>query len=597
MGRATTYDVPQDRSETASGIALLRDPLTNKGTAFTDEERDALGLRGLLPPHVSTIDEQLRRVMAGLARQPTPLSRYVYLADLRQRNATLYYRAIKDHPGELLPVVYTPTVGEGCLWWSKVFQRSRGLFVTAADRGRIARVLQSWPERDVRLIVVTDGGRILGLGDLGANGMGIPAGKLDLYVACAGVHPAQGLPITLDVGTDNTALREDDDYLGTRQPRLKGAAYDELVEEFVEATQSVFPGVLVQFEDFGNSNAFRLLARYRDSVCMFNDDIQGTGAMGLAGLQTALRITKTALRDQRILFFGAGEAALGIADQIVRALVIEGLTEAQARSHVALMDSQGLVVHARTDLPLQKRPYALDRAPLQGLTSMVDSWRPTALIGASGRAGAFDEAVLRAMAAQNERPIVFALSNPTSKSECTAEQAYGWTAGRALFASGSLFPPVTFEARTIVPGQANNSFIFPGLGFGVLVSAARHVTDEMFQVATRALMAQVDEEDLARGRVYPPSDRIARVAEAVATSVAELAWDRGLARKPRPLDVAAFVRSQRYEPRYEAISPDARRAVLEERSAVVTPSVGSPDEGAQRHDVCGSPHDGATPFP
>ena len=529
---------------------MLRDPLTNKGTAFTDEERDALGLRGLLPPHVSTMDEQLRRVMAGLARQPTPLSRYVYLADLRQRNATLYYRAIKDRPQELLPVVYTPTVGEGCLWWSKVFQRSRGLFVTTADRGRIARILENWPEREVRLIVVTDGGRILGLGDLGANGMGIPAGKLDLYVACGGVHPAQGLPITLDVGTDNTALREDDDYLGARQPRLKGAAYDELVDEFMEATQSVFPGVLVQFEDFGNANAFRLLARYRDRACMFNDDIQGTGAMGLAGLQSALRITRTALRDQRILFFGAGEANLGIADQVVRALVAEGLTPAQARHRIALVDSQGLVVVGRTDLAPQKRPYAVDRAPLQGLASIIDSWPPTALIGATGRAGAFDEAVLRAMANHNERPIIFALSNPTSKSECTAEQAYGWTAGRAVFASGSLFPPVTFDARTIVSGQANNAFIFPGVGFGAIVSGSRRVTDEMFQVATRALVAEVDEEDLASGRIYPPSERIARVAEAVATSVAELAWKRELARRPHPGDVAAFVRSQRYEPRY-----------------------------------------------
>jgi malate dehydrogenase (oxaloacetate-decarboxylating)(NADP+) len=534
----------------ATGVALLRDPLTNKGTAFTNEERDALGLRGLLPPHVSTIEEQLARVMDGLARQPSPLERYVYLADLRHRNATLYYRAIKEQPATLLPIVYTPTVGEGCLQWSQTFHRSRGIFITAADRGRIARVLMNWPARDVRLIVVTDGGRILGLGDLGANGMGIPAGKLDLYIACAGVHPAQALPIALDVGTDNETLRQGRDYLGTRQARLTGAAYDELIEEFIESTQSVFPGVLVQFEDFGNANAFRLLERYRNRICTFNDDIQGTGAMGLAGLQTALRITRGALCDQRVLFFGAGEAALGIADQIVAAMIEQGLTATQARNRIALFDSKGLVAAGRTDLSAHKQPYAFNGPPQPGLVAMIEAWRPTALIGAVGVGGAFDEPVLRTLAAVNERPIVFALSNPTSKSECTAEQAYGWTDGRAVFASGSLFAPVPWKDRTLAPGQANNAFIFPGVGFGAIVSGARRVTNEMFHAAARVLASEVHERDLALGRVFPPSDRIFQVAASVASAVAQIAWQRGLASVPRPDDIEGFVRAQQYEARY-----------------------------------------------
>jgi malate dehydrogenase (oxaloacetate-decarboxylating)(NADP+) len=538
------------RAELPRGVALLRDPALNKGTAFTEQERDALGLRGLLPPHICSQDEQVARVLENFRRLPTDLEKYIFLAALHDRNETLFFRLLVEQPDEMTPIVYTPTVGLGCQQYGHIFQRPRGVFVSAHDRGKVAQVLGNWPTRDVGIIVVTDGERILGLGDLGANGMGIPVGKLSLYTACAGIHPDRCLPVMLDVGTNNAALRDDPLYIGLPEPRLRGEAYDALVDEFIEATQRVFPGVLVQFEDFANHNAFRLLRKYRDRICTFNDDIQGTAAVVLAGLFSAMRVTRGALSDQRLLFLGAGEAATGIADLVVAALVAQGTSEAAARRCCWLFDSQGLVTSARGELGEHKRPYAHEHASVREFQAAVTALRPTGIIGVAAVGGTFTPDVLREMARLNERPIVFALSNPTSKSECTAEQAYAHTDGRALFASGSPFNPVTRGGRTFVPRQGNNSYIFPGVGLGAVACGARHVTDEMFLAAARALAGTVSEADLAQGSLYPPLAKVRDASAAIAAAVARVAYERSLATRPMPDDLDRFIRSQMYEPRY-----------------------------------------------
>jgi len=533
---------------------LLHDPLINKGTAYSLEERDRFGLEGFLPPRVERIEEQTARVLAAVRAKSTPLEKYCYLAALQNENETLFFHTLIGNLAELVPIVYTPTVGQACLDWSRIYERPRGLYITPRQRGHICDVLRRWPHRNIGIIVVTDGGRILGLGDLGANGMGIPIGKLALYVACAGVNPARCLPVMLDVGTDNEAVRDDPLYLGLRQPRLARPAYDALVEEFVTAAQDVFPGVLVQFEDFANVNAFRLLARYRDRVCSFNDDIQGTGAMGLAGMYSALRITGGELADQRFLFFGAGEANVGIGTIVSAALERAGLPAAEALQRCWFIDSKGLVTSGRAELPEHKRPFAQDHAPLTGLLTAVEEIRPTFLIGASGQAAAFTEPVLAAMARLNERPVVFALSNPTSKAECTAEQAYRATQGRAIFAAGSPFAPVTWEGKTYVTGQGNNSYIFPGVGLAVLACGLQRVTDEMYFAAAQALAGQVTAEDLTSSCIFPPAARMREVAAEVAVAVAEVGYAQHLALAPRPRDLVAHIRASRYEgiypPRY-----------------------------------------------
>jgi malate dehydrogenase (oxaloacetate-decarboxylating)(NADP+) len=534
------------------GAALLRDPALNKGGAFTAAERVALGLEGLLPSRVYTLDEQVALVLENLRRLPTPLEKYIALEGLHNRNETVFFRTIVDHPDEIVPLVYTPTVGAACQQFSHIVQRPRGLFITPEHRGRIAQVLRSWPHRDVAIIVVTDGGRILGLGDLGANGMGIPIGKLVLYSACAGVEPTRTLPVTLDVGTNTETILADPLYCGTPRRRIERAEYDALVEEFVAATQEVFPGVLIQFEDFANVNAFRLLASYRDRVCSFNDDIQGTGAVVLAGLLCAMRVTGQRLADQRVLCLGAGGAAGGLCGTAAAAMAIEGLPEAEARRRLWMFDTKGLVVAGRADLAEQKRPFAHAHAPIGSFLDAVKALKPTAIIGVSAAGGAFTEDVLKAMAAINERPIVFALSNPTAKAECTAEQAYRATEGRALFASGSPFDPVALGERTVVPRQCNNSYVFPGVGLGAIACASRRVTDEMFLAAARTLAAQVSEADLAQGSLYPPLARVREVSARIAAAVAEVAYARGFAAKPRPADVLADVRGQMYEPSYRA---------------------------------------------
>jgi malate dehydrogenase (oxaloacetate-decarboxylating)(NADP+) len=535
-----------------TGVDLLHNPALNKGTAFTKEEREALDLQGLLPPHVSTQEEQVLRIMENFRLKPNNLEKYIHMMALQGRNETLFYRVVLDHIEEMMPIIYTPTVGQACQEYGHIFRRPRGMFISAADRGRVVEVLRNWPNRGVRIIVVTDGERILGLGDLGANGMGIPVGKLALYTACAGVPPSACLPITLDVGTENERLLHDPLYIGLRQRRLRGRAYDELVEEFMAAVQEVFPNVLVQFEDFANVNAFRLLDKYRQRQCTFNDDIQGTGAVALAGLYSALRITGGQLAEQTVLFLGAGEAAVGIADLIVAAMIGEGLPEGEARKRCWLIDSRGLVVKGRAGLATHKLPYAHEHESLPHLLTAVEALHPTAIIGVSGQFGAFTQPVLAAMARLNEQPIVFALSNPTSKAECTAEQAYTGTEGRAIFASGSPFAPVTLGDKTFVPGQGNNAYIFPGVGLGAIACGAKQVTDEMFFAAARALAQQVEEADLAQGLIYPPLNEIREVSAAIAAAVAEVAYQRGLATEQKPDDLLAHIEAQMYVPRYRS---------------------------------------------
>jgi len=537
------------------GTALLREPLLNKGTAFSATERDALGLRGLLPPRINTQADQVRRVLENFRRKPNDLEKYINLAALHDRNETLFYRVVVDNPDEMMPVIYTPTVGLACQQFGHIFQRPRGLFVSIEDLGRVESVLRNWPHRDVAMIVVTDGERILGLGDQGANGMGIPVGKLSLYTACAGVHPKRCLPVMLDVGTNNAQLLDDPLYIGLARQRVRGEAYDALLDEFIAATQKVFPGVVVQFEDFANQNAFRLLHKWRDRICTFNDDIQGTAAVALAGIVSALRVSGSRLGEQTLLFLGAGEAATGIAELAVTAMVADGLDLATARARCWLFDSRGLVHDGRSDLAEHKRPFAHPHAAVESFADAVRALRPTAIIGVAATAGAFTEEVVREMSAINERPIVFSLSNPTSKSECTAEQAYRWSGGQALFASGSPFGPVTLDGRHFVPRQGNNSYIFPGVGLGAIAAKARHITDEMFMAAVHALCAQVTPEDLAQGSLYPPLARVREVSAHIGAAVAQVVFDQGLAGVPRPADLLAHVRAQMYEPEYVEYTP------------------------------------------
>jgi len=534
-----------------TGVDLLHDPTLNKGTAFTEEERKVLGLEGLLPPYVSSLETQVIRVMENFHKKPTDLEKYIFLMSLLDRNETLFYRVVIDKIAEMMPIVYTPTVGRACQEYGHIFRRPRGIFISSKERGRVIDVLKNWPHKDVRIIVVTDGERILGLGDLGANGMGIPVGKLCLYTACAGVNPGLCLPVALDVGTNNEELLNDVLYVGLRQRRLSRELYDDLVEEFITAVQELYPSALIQFEDFATGNALRLLNKYRSQVCTFNDDIQGTGVVGLAGLYSALRIVGGKLRDQKILFLGAGEAGIGIGNIISSALVADGLSEQEARKRCWFVDSKGLVAKSRSDLAEYKLPYAHDYEHIGDFLSAVKSLRPTVIIGVSGQPNTFTQPVLEEMAVYNQRPIVFAMSNPTSKAECTAEEAYTWTNGRAIFASGSPFAPVTFKGKTYVPGQANNAYAFPGIGMGIIACEAMSVTDEMFSVAAKALANEISEDDLAQGRIYPAQTKIRDASAAIATAVAEVAYNQGIARKPKPDDLPTYIKSQMYEPNYQ----------------------------------------------
>lgn len=519
------------------GRALLINPLTNKGTAFTQAERGELGLHGLLPPSVCTLEQQLARTYESFRGKPTALEKYIYLSSLQDRNETLFFRLVHEHLEEMLPVVYTPTVGEACQKFSHIYRRARGLYISYDLRDQIESILHHLPGEEPSVIVVTDGERILGLGDQGAGGMGIPVGKLCLYTLCAGIPPWATLPVMLDVGTDNEERLADPLYLGLRQRRVRGQAYQEFVDGFVAAVMRVFPNVLLQWEDFLKGNAIKQLARFRDRLCTFNDDIQGTAAVVLAGIYGALRITGQPLREQRVLLAGAGAAAQGIADLLVAALREEGLSLSEARRRLWMCDSKGLVTRDRTGLEDFKATYAHDPAEVAGWTAadrsrltleeIIANLRPAILLGTSGTPGTFSEPVVRTMARVNERPLVFPLSNPTSKSECTAEQALAWSGGRAIVATGSPFPPVELGGRRFRIGQGNNAYIFPGVGLGATVGKARRITDGVFFDAAKALAAQVTPGDLAAGAVYPELRRIRECSHAVACAVIRRAVAEG----------------------------------------------------------------------
>ena len=530
----------------------LYDPALNKGTAFSEEERDKLGLWGLLPPGINTMEEQVLRVMGNYNRKTSDLEKYIFLVALQDRNQTLFYRVLTDHLEEMMPIIYTPTVGLACQEFVHIFRRPKGIFVSDKNKGRFSEILQNWPNKEVRVIVITDGERILGLGDLGVAGMGIPVGKLSLYTACAGIHPSWCLPVTIDVGTNNVELQKDPLYFGMRHQRIRGEEYDALVDEFIMAVQENFPNTLIQFEDFGNVNAFRLLNKYRHRICAFNDDMQGTASVALAGLYAAMRMIGQKITDQKILFLGAGEAGTGIGDLIASAMVNEGLSQTEARQRCWFADSRGLVVKSRKNLPEHKLRFAHDFKDHPYFLDAVKALKPTAIIGVSGQPSTFTQPILAEMARCNERPIVFALSNPTPRCECTAKEAYVWTQGRAIFASGSPFEPFTLEGITYEPGQGNNAYIFPGVGLGVIACRAKHVTDEMFLEAAKTLAAEVTEDDFKRGSIYPPLGHIREISAKIATAVCEVAYEQGLAVTPRPDDLQAFIKSQMYEPNYRS---------------------------------------------
>ena len=540
-------------SNALRGLALLRDPRLNKSTAFTEAEREALGLVGLVPEGIDNEDTQVQRSMLQLEQKPTDLEKYIFLSQLQDMDETLFYRLLMSDPAHFLPLVYTPTVGEACLQFGHVMRRPKGLYVSIKRKGHVRDILRNWPERDIRFMVVTSGERILGLGDLGANGMGIPIGKLALYTACAGVPPQFTLPVLIDCGTNNEALLRDPLYLGLRQTRPEIAELDQFVEEFITAVQAEFPNCCVQFEDWAGVDAVRLLARYRERICSFNDDIQGTAAVALAGILGALRISGGKLSEQTFLFLGAGSAGIGIADLLTETIALEGIPREKARTRTWLFDVNGLLESSRNDLADFQKPYAHPHPPVKNFVDAIESIKPTAIIGVSTVAKAFNQRVIEAMARINQRPIIFPYSNPTSHSECTAEEAYRWSEGRAVFASGSPFPPVRFGDRTLVPGQGNNVYIFPAIGMAVYATRARLITDEMFIAAARAVAEQVTKAELDVGLIYPPQSEILKTELHAALRVAEVIFTRGLARVPKPSDIGAFIQSQTYKTEYPAL--------------------------------------------
>lgn len=538
----------------ASGYTLLRDPHHNKGLAFTEKERDAHYLRGLLPPAYLSQELQEKKCLETLRQYQVPLQKYMFLMDLQERNEKLFYKLLIDHVEELLPLVYTPTVGEACQKYGSIFRRPQGLFISLKDKGRILEILKNWPERNIQVIVVTDGERILGLGDLGCQGMGIPVGKLSLYTALGGVRPSACLPITLDVGTNNEKLLNDEFYIGLKQNRATGEEYVDFIQEFMSAVkQNYGEKILIQFEDFANHNAFELLEKYRKTHLVFNDDIQGTASVVLAGLIASLKLLGGNLADHTFLFLGAGEAGTGIAELI--ALEMSNKTNApveEMRKKIWLVDSKGLVVSSRKQsLQSFKQPWAHEFEPVATLLEAVQALRPTVLIGTSGKGKTFTKEVVEAMSSINLKPLILALSNPTSQSECTAEEAYTWSQGKAIFASGSPFDAVEYEGNTFVPGQANNAYIFPGFGLGLIMCGAIRVHDDMLLAASEALASQVTEEHLAKGLIYPPYKDIRNISAHIAAKVAEKAYELGLAtRLPQPENLVKYAESCMYSPAY-----------------------------------------------
>lgn len=534
------------------GIDLLQDSSFNKSTAFTEEEKQLYGLVGLVPDVIETEETQLQRVMLQLATKDTDLERYIYLINLLDHNETLFYRTIMSDPARFLPIVYDPTIGEACVKFGLIYRQTRGIYLSITRRGKVKEILKNWPQKDVRFICVTDGGRILGLGDLGANGMGIPIGKLQLYTACAGVPPQYLLPMYLDAGTNNEQYLHDPLYLGLRRTRPTTEDLYSFVDEFVEAVQEVFPKCCIHFEDWTGADAVHLLERYRDKYCVYNDDIQGTAGIVLTGMINAAKIKGTKLSDEKYLFLGAGSAGIGLAGLLCSALVEEGLTLEQARSRVYMFDINGLLESTRTDLFDFQKVYAHKHAPTRDFVEAIESIRPTTIIGVSTVGGTFNQKVIEAVSRINERPVILALSNPTDRAECTPEQAYTWSKGKAIYAAGVQFPPVHFNGQTFLPGQANNFYIFPAVGMAVFATRASRVTDQMFIEAARAVADRVPLELLNQGLLYPLQSGILETEIQTAARVADLAFNAGLARVKRPGDVVAFIREHVYKPEYAA---------------------------------------------
>ncbi|XP_053143089.1 NADP-dependent malic enzyme isoform X2 [Hemicordylus capensis] len=534
--------------------------VSREGLAFTLEERQKLNIHGLLPPCFLSQDVQVLRVLRNFERQASDLDRYILLMSLQDRNEKLFYKVLISDIERFMPIVYTPTVGLACQQYGIAFRRPRGLFITPHDCGHIATLLKSWPEPVIKAIVVTDGERILGLGDLGCYGMGIPVGKLALYTACGGMKPQECLPVMLDVGTDNEELLKDPLYIGLKHKRIRGQAYDDLLDEFMQAVTSRFGrNCLIQFEDFANANAFRLLNKYRDQYCTFNDDIQGTASVAVAGLLAALRITNNKLSDHTILFQGAGEAALGIANLIIMAMEKEGTPKDEAAQKIWMVDSKGLIVKGRASLTTEKKRFAHQHDEKKNLEDIVNDLKPTVLIGVAAIGGAFTKNILKDMASFNKRPIIFALSNPTSKAECSAEDCYHLTEGRGIFASGSPFNPVTLpDGRKFVPGQGNNAYVFPGVALGVVACGMKHISEEIFLTTAEVIAQLVSQEHLKEGRLYPPLSLIRDVSLKIAVKIAEQAYkDNTATFYPEPEDKEAFIQSQIYSTDYESFLTDS----------------------------------------
>uniref|UniRef100_A0A673KLI9 Malic enzyme n=1 Tax=Sinocyclocheilus rhinocerous TaxID=307959 RepID=A0A673KLI9_9TELE len=542
-------------------LILMVGDLNKPGMAFTLKERQILGIHGLLPPKIETQDTQAMRFQKNLKKMSDPLQKYIYLMGIQERNERLFYRVLMEDIEALMPIVYTPTVGLACTQYGHIFRRPKGLFISIKDQGHIRSILDNWPETSVKAVVVTDGERILGLGDLGVYGMGIPVGKLCLYTACAGIRPESCLPVCIDVGTDNEKLLRDPFYMGLYQRRDRSQRYDDLIDEFMEAVVDKYgQDTLIQFEDFGNHNAFRFLKKYREKYCTFNDDIQGTASVALAGLLAAQRIVGKSITEHKVLFLGAGEAALGIANLIVMAMMESGISQAEARKKIWMFDKYGLLVKGRayeTD-GNQEGFVHPDPGDVKSFLDAVNVIKPTAIIGVSGAGRLFTHDVIRAMGSLNEHPIIFALSNPTAKAECTAEDAYSLTQGRCLFASGSPFAPVSLEdGRILIPGQGNNAYIFPGVALAVILSGVRHISDTVFLEAAKTLADQLTDEELSQGQLYPPLSNIREVSLQMAIKVVQYVYSKGMAfRYPEPVDKEAYVRSVVWNINYDSFLPE-----------------------------------------